>query len=83
MPQRSAAKEPLRFRSPTTTQFILKELFRVVAVSGRHPRIATQALLAQVSVILLVLVAGFALSATLVRSQSERQYAQQIGRAHV
>lgn len=77
MPQRSAAKEPLRFRSPTTTQFILKELFRVVAVSGRHPRIATQALLAQVSVILLVLVAGFALSATLVRSQSERQYAQQ------
>jgi len=45
-------------------------------MSGRRPRIATQTLLAQVSVILVVLAAGFALSATMLRRQSENQYAQ-------
>ncbi len=42
----------------------------------RKPRIVTQALLAQITVLLLVLGAGFALTATLVRHQSEQQYAQ-------
>jgi two-component system CitB family sensor kinase len=42
---------------------------------GRSPRLATQALLAQVSVILVVLAAGFALSAVMVRRQSENQFA--------
>ncbi|GAA4846299.1 sensor histidine kinase [Saccharopolyspora rosea] len=42
----------------------------------RRPRIATQALLAQVSVLLLVLGAGFLITAALVREQSEHQYAE-------
>ncbi|MCQ4040770.1 ATP-binding protein [Streptantibioticus rubrisoli] len=42
----------------------------------RKPRIVTQALLAQITVLLLVLGAGFTLTAMLVRHQSEQQYAQ-------
>lgn len=42
----------------------------------RGPRISTQTLLAQVSVLVIVLGAGFALTATLLRHSSERQYEQ-------
>jgi two-component system, CitB family, sensor kinase len=43
---------------------------------GREPRIATQVLLAHVTVLLVVLGAGFATTTTLVRHESEQQYEQ-------
>jgi two-component system CitB family sensor kinase len=43
---------------------------------GPHPRFATQALLAQVAVLLLIVGAGFGLVALLLRGELERQYEQ-------